>query len=62
MEQTADVIEDTDSSVIISKNRMFINLNLAMRKQNNQQYGTLERTTGPDSKNVNVGLPWWCSG
>lgn len=49
MEKTADVTENTESSVIISNNRMFINLNLAMRKQINQQYGTLERTTGPDS-------------
>ena len=49
MEQTADVTEDTESSVIISNNRMLINLNLAMRKQISQQYGTLERTTGPNS-------------
>ena len=49
MEQRVDVTEDTESSVIISNNRMLINLNLAMRKHISQQYGTLKRTTDPNS-------------
>lgn len=61
MEKTADVTENTESSVIISNNRMFINLNLAMRKQINQQYGTLSRgQLAGLLKNVNVGPP--CGG